>query len=504
MTRIRARMDRLWHRRGRAPGGLCDRPHYKRPAVPSPRRSVGRRRRRAVSLADAPWWEIFRDPILKDLIQEALRNNYDVRIAAARVQEPGPISFVSRSDLFPSLDYSAGVSRGKSNPASWQSGRPGPETSNFYSATVACPGSSTSGPHPWSTEAARRPSWPPKTPARRVADAGQRTGAGVLRAPGSRRAAPGRPGQPDAYQHTFDLFQDRFNAGRCLEARDVSGPGGSRRSPGKHPQLESAIVAKENQISILLGKNPGPILRGRPMYEQPVVRLCRGVAVGAPGAAARSPPGGATARELQRAHRCCQGRVLPKLSLTGLFGTASPRCRALTGGTATIWASPACLADGPPLVPGPASGRFKSAVLSGSGDGHIARCRRESRHSSGLPFRQPVSLSFGRTSALATPMRALKLSSSCSAWRRSGPDPGAPTHPRAQPAPRVARTSACHGESTGVLPSRMLIGFSSRTMALSSCGMFCLARREPQGPRLLELRGKRPGEAIWNRSKCAV
>ena len=43
--------------------------------------------RKQASIADLAWWELFKDPVLQGLIQEALKNNYDVRIAAARVEE---------------------------------------------------------------------------------------------------------------------------------------------------------------------------------------------------------------------------------------------------------------------------------------------------------------------------------------------------------------------------------------------------------------------------------
>jgi len=57
-------------------------PSYKRPAVTVPaqtRNQVGPAE--AASLADQPWWEVFDDDSLKSLIDEALRNNYDVRTA---------------------------------------------------------------------------------------------------------------------------------------------------------------------------------------------------------------------------------------------------------------------------------------------------------------------------------------------------------------------------------------------------------------------------------------
>jgi len=97
-------------------GGCAIGPNYKRPAVAEPQTFRGQAMAEAASLADAPWWEVFQDPILKALIQDALSNNYDVRIAAARVQEARANFRVSRSDLYPSLDYSGGVSRSKISP----------------------------------------------------------------------------------------------------------------------------------------------------------------------------------------------------------------------------------------------------------------------------------------------------------------------------------------------------------------------------------------------------
>src|SRR5262249_11420977 len=104
-------------------GGCAIGPDYKRPRVAEPPTFRGQVTTEAESLADAPWWEVFQDPILKTLIQEALRNNYDARIAAARVQEARANFRVSRSDLYPSLDYGAGVSR--ANVTSGVAGGPG-------------------------------------------------------------------------------------------------------------------------------------------------------------------------------------------------------------------------------------------------------------------------------------------------------------------------------------------------------------------------------------------
>src|SRR3984893_8652037 len=112
-------------------------PDYKRPPVAEPPRFRGQATTEAASLADLPWWAVFQDTILKKLITEGLGNNYDVRIAAVRVQEARAQFVVSRSDLYPSLDYSAGVSR--ANLTAGVAGGPGAQaatTSNFYYGTL--------------------------------------------------------------------------------------------------------------------------------------------------------------------------------------------------------------------------------------------------------------------------------------------------------------------------------------------------------------------------------
>src|SRR5262249_543492 len=113
-------------------------PDYKRPAVAEPPTFRGQATAEATSLADAPWWEAFQDPILRELIHEALRKNYDVAIAAARVQEARAQLGIARSDLFPSLDYGISAGRGKVTPGvAGSPGGPALNTNNFYSATMS-------------------------------------------------------------------------------------------------------------------------------------------------------------------------------------------------------------------------------------------------------------------------------------------------------------------------------------------------------------------------------
>lgn len=83
-------------------------PAYHRPEFPAPEQHRPLTTEpAAASLADLPWWEVFQDPALQELVREALRNNTDLAVAAARVMEARAQAGVSRSYLYPEV-YAAG------------------------------------------------------------------------------------------------------------------------------------------------------------------------------------------------------------------------------------------------------------------------------------------------------------------------------------------------------------------------------------------------------------
>jgi multidrug efflux system outer membrane protein len=83
-------------------------PGYQRPelAAPENHRTLTTPAE-AESLADLPWWEVFKDPVLHELVNEALVNNFDLRIAAARVEEARARAGVAKSFLWPELNLGA-------------------------------------------------------------------------------------------------------------------------------------------------------------------------------------------------------------------------------------------------------------------------------------------------------------------------------------------------------------------------------------------------------------
>jgi outer membrane protein, multidrug efflux system len=346
-------------------GGCALGPNYKRPVVAEPPTFRGQATAEAVSFADAPWWEAFQDTTLKALIQEALRNNYDAAIAAARVQEARANLRVARSDLFPSLDYGAQVGRARL-PLGGLNLPDGTDhrTDDVFVGTMSMSweldiwgrvrrSNEAARATLFATEDARRGVW--LTLVSDLAQAYFQLLALDVRLQIAQNST-------QAYQGTYDLFQDRFNFGVASKLETSRALGALGNAQATIPQIQSAIVARENQISILLGKAPGPIPRGQPMYAQPVAPM---VPSGLPSALLERRP---DLRQAEQQLVAANARIgvakaefFPKLSLTALFGAASPELSALTGGGATVWAVAGML-SGPLFNAGRTKGKYRASI----------------------------------------------------------------------------------------------------------------------------------------------
>ena len=87
-------------------------PKYKRPAVDVPQEYRGpapQEAGQASSLGNEQWWQVYQDPVLTQLIHTAIAQNYDVRIAAARVLEAQAQVGITRSNQLPSASVGADV-----------------------------------------------------------------------------------------------------------------------------------------------------------------------------------------------------------------------------------------------------------------------------------------------------------------------------------------------------------------------------------------------------------
>src|SRR5712692_6904697 len=99
-------------------GGYMVGPNYNRPAVQTPTayRNLSENpqvQAQVASYADLPWWQVFQDPQLQELIRTALKQNYDLQLATERINAARAQVAVTRSALFPQVQGNGDFSGGK-------------------------------------------------------------------------------------------------------------------------------------------------------------------------------------------------------------------------------------------------------------------------------------------------------------------------------------------------------------------------------------------------------
>jgi multidrug efflux system outer membrane protein len=248
-------------------------PKYKRPQVTVPDTYRGlapdASPQTVASLGDEKWWSVYQDPQLQALIREALAQNYDVRIAATHVLQAQATLGITRADQFPTVTAGASTSNER------------------FPATRITPAFETSptslnlslfweldfwGKFRRATEAARATLL--------ATEWGQKA---VISSLVSNVAS--------AYFQLLELDSEMNISRRTLDSRkeslrlvEVRAKGGAtslldvRQSEQlvytaaeAIPDLERRIEQQENLISILLGRNPAPVTRGKPLIENPIL-----------------------------------------------------------------------------------------------------------------------------------------------------------------------------------------------------------------------------------------
>ncbi len=97
-------------------GGCMVGPNYHKPAVQTPATFRDLRetpQAQTASFADLPWWQVFQDPELQELIRTALRQNYDLQLATERINAERARLAITRSNLFPQVQGNGNFAGGK-------------------------------------------------------------------------------------------------------------------------------------------------------------------------------------------------------------------------------------------------------------------------------------------------------------------------------------------------------------------------------------------------------
>jgi multidrug efflux system outer membrane protein len=243
-------------------------PDYERPTIDTPT-DWRIEYPEAADVANLKWWEQFGDPELNALVDTALRENRDLRIAAARVDQFIGALATTRAQLFPQIGYGADASRTQITEA----GPSGPAPSSpYFSLYQASLGAA------WQVDLFGRVRRQTEAAQARVyaSEQGQRgvvltlvssvaTSYIVLRA--LDRQLEIAEATARNFGATARLFELRFKSGIVAKTEVVQINSQYQQALAAIPAFQQAIAAQENLISVLLGRNPGPIPRGKAIDE---------------------------------------------------------------------------------------------------------------------------------------------------------------------------------------------------------------------------------------------
>jgi multidrug efflux system outer membrane protein len=221
---------------------------------------------KAADVANTAWWEQFGDPVLNDLVETALRENRDVRIAAARVDQFIGALAATGSQLYPQIGYGADASR---NSASRVGQPPLPPSADrsfaLYNASLGATWQlDLFGRVRRLTEAAQAQVYASEQAQRGVIIslvASVSSSYIALRALDRRLEIA--QATANNFASTARLFDLRFKAGMVAMTEVTQINSQLQQARAAIPQFEQAIAAQENLISLLLGRAPGPIPRGK-------------------------------------------------------------------------------------------------------------------------------------------------------------------------------------------------------------------------------------------------
>jgi multidrug efflux system outer membrane protein len=315
-------------------------PNYKRPPVTVPGTYRGlaadSEPQATSSLGDEKWWTVYQDEQLQALIREALAQNYDMRIAAARVLQAQAVLGITRADQFPTITGGASASslslpRTKTLPG-FESSSNQVNLSLFWELDFW-------GKYRRATEAAR---------------------ANLLSTEWGQKAVVSSlvSNVASAYFQLLELDAEMEISRRTLATRkdslrlvEIRAKGGAtslldvRQSEqlvytaaASIPDLERRIEQQENLISILLGRNPGPVIRGKPLVENPLLPV---VPAGLPSSLlARRPDIQSVEQQLVAANArigVAKAAYFPEITLTATGGYQSSALTNLFSGPAGFW-----------------------------------------------------------------------------------------------------------------------------------------------------------------------
>jgi multidrug efflux system outer membrane protein len=314
-------------------------PNYSRPDVDVPstwriEESEGK------DFANTAWWEQFGDPVLNELITTALQANKDLFIASARVQEYAGRLTTTRSELFPQIGYDAEASRERLSERQATSPPPGIDPEQTSASVVL---NATWEIDFWGrirrlSESARADLFA-KEEARRgvVLSLVSAVATGYIQLRDYDRQLEIAQETAASRKETLKLFELRFQAGVISQVEVAQVRSQYEEAQAAIPEIVRSISETENSLSLLLGRNPGPMKRGKTIEELTLFP----VPAGLPSELLERRP---DIREAEQNLISANAQIgaaralyFPTISLTGFFGYSSEDLSDLFTEPARTW-----------------------------------------------------------------------------------------------------------------------------------------------------------------------
>jgi multidrug efflux system outer membrane protein len=294
----------------------------------------------ATGTVNTQWWEQFDDPVLDALINEALVNNKDVRIAAARVEEYAARVDITRSGFYPQIGYDGSASRNSTSEDALDTLPAGtPRINDSYLAALNVGWElDVWGRIRRATEASRAQLLGAEEVRRGVIlTLVSAVASSYINLRNLDRQLEIARRTLQTRDETVELFQIKFEGGVVSELEVAQVRSEYEQAAVSIPSLERQIALQENALSILLGHNPGDIPRGKTIEQLALPHVPEGM----PSQLLTRRP------DIQRAEQdliaanaqigVARSQYFPTISLSGLFGYASTELSNLLQGSSEIW-----------------------------------------------------------------------------------------------------------------------------------------------------------------------
>ncbi len=336
-------------------------PDYKRPMVASPSAFRDDAAPTNSSFADLDWWQVYRDNTLQALVREALTNNNDLRIAMTRVEQARASAMQARAQFVPNVEYNGTVSRGRND----LFGSTFPNNAQTASSAVATLNTF------WEVDLWGR--------VRRLNESAR---AQFLASEEARRGVRLSllsevasdyfrlleldqeleivQRTTNSFGESLKIFTRRLEGGTATDLEASRAEAALADAASATPSVLEQISQTENQLCVLLGRNPGPISR----VELTSAALPPDVPAGLPSALLERRPDVRETEQLLRSANAQVGESVaeffPKIGLTAILGKISPELSAFTLGGANAWGV-AAGGTGPLFEGGRLVGQYRQA-----------------------------------------------------------------------------------------------------------------------------------------------